>query len=324
MPPKIVSFSLKKTNDRERIHSTIRKKNRFRESIEQMGKSIPAKKKKAQKKTEAPSAPTGKKLSVAIITYNEERNIGDCIRSCLDIADEIVVLDSISTDSTETISKSFPSVRFYKQKFKGHIEQKNDAIALCKYDWILSLDADERVSPELKNSILTFKQKPDDGDLNGLQISRLTFHMGRFIRYGGWYPQYRYRIFRKGQAVWVGENPHDYISIEGNGSKIHGDIIHYSFMDLAHQVNTINQFSSIVAYTRQRKGKKFSVLRTIYKPFSKFVETYFFKFGFLDGFPGWVIAVSSAYSTFLKDAKQYELQKGITERPSNVKSSYGK
>ncbi|EMM98725.1 glycosyltransferase, group 2 family protein [Leptospira noguchii str. 1993005606] len=289
-----------------------------------MAKSIPAKKKKQTQKKGILQESIGKKLSVTIITYNEEKNIKECIESCLEIADEIVILDSISTDKTEMISKSFSSVRFYKQRFKGHIEQKNDAIALCKYEWILSLDADERVSAELKNSILTFKQKQDDESSNGLQVSRLTYHMGKFIRHSGWYPQYRYRIFKKGKAVWVGENPHDYISIQGKGSKIYGDIIHYSFQDLSHQVNTINQFSSIVAFTRQKKGKKFSILRTIYKPLSKFIETYFFKFGFLDGFPGWVIAVSSAYSTFLKDAKQYELQKEILERPSNVKKDYGR
>lgn len=288
-----------------------------------MGKTIPAKKKKTEKKTDPAPSTQGKKLSVAIITYNEERNIGECIESCLEIADDIVVLDSISTDRTEAISKSYPNVRFFKQKFKGHIEQKNDAIGLCKFDWILSLDADERVSPELQRSLRKFKEDPRESDRNGFQVSRLTFHMGRFIRYSGWYPQFRYRIFKKGKALWVGENPHDFISIQGKGGILSGDIIHYSFRDLTHQVNTINQFSSIVALTRQRKGKRFSILRTIYKPFSKFIETYFFKFGFLDGFPGWVIAVSSAYSTFLKEAKQYELEKKIIERPSNVKEDYG-
>ncbi|PJZ55097.1 glycosyltransferase family 2 protein [Leptospira adleri] len=288
-----------------------------------MGKTIPAKKKKTEKNTGTPPFTQGKKLSVAIITYNEERNIGECIESCLEIADEIVVLDSNSTDNTEKISKSYPNVRFFKQKFKGHIEQKNDAISLCKFDWILSLDADERVSPELQSSLRKFKEEEGFEERDGFQVSRLTFHLGRFIRYSGWYPQFRYRIFKKGNAIWVGENPHDYISIQGKGGKLSGDIIHYSFRDLTHQVNTINQFSSIVAMTRQRKGKRFSVLRTIYKPFSKFIETYFFKFGFLDGFPGWVIAVSSAYSTFLKDAKQYELEKKLIERPSNVKEGYG-
>ncbi|TGM59997.1 glycosyltransferase family 2 protein [Leptospira adleri] len=288
-----------------------------------MGKTIPAKKKKTEKKTGTAPFTKGKKLSVAIITYNEERNIGECIESCLEIADEIVVLDSNSTDNTEKISKSYPNVRFFKQKFKGHIEQKNDAISLCKFDWILSLDADERVSPELQSSLRKFKEEEGFEERNGFQVSRLTFHLGRFIRYSGWYPQFRYRIFKKGNAIWGGENPHDYISIQGKGGKLSGDIIHYSFRDLTHQVNTINQFSSIVAMTRQRKGKRFSVLRTIYKPFSKFIETYFFKFGFLDGFPGWVIAVSSAYSTFLKDAKQYELEKKLIERPSNVKEGYG-
>ncbi|TGK33712.1 glycosyltransferase family 2 protein [Leptospira gomenensis] len=289
-----------------------------------MGKSIPAKKKKASSPKTKPALDSAeKKISVAIITYNEEKNIADCIRSCLEIADEILVLDSISSDKTESIARSFPSVRFLKQKFKGHIEQKNDAISLCKFDWILSLDADERISPELKDSILNFKKEREETGINGFLVSRLTFHMGRFIRHSGWYPQFRYRLFKKGNAVWVGENPHDYISIQGKGAKLKGDIIHFSFRDLTHQVNTINQFSSIVALTRQKKGKKFSLLRTIYKPFSKFLETYFFKFGFLDGFPGWVIAVSSAYSTFLKDAKQFELEQKFVDRPSNVKEDYG-
>lgn len=265
-----------------------------------------------------------KKLSVAIITYNEQKNIGDCILSCRDLADEIVVLDSDSKDDTKKISLSFPEVRFSSQKFKGHVEQKNDAIALCKNEWVLSLDADERLSEELQISVRKFLESPDDSDLNGLKLSRLTFHMGRFIRFSGWYPQTKYRIFRKGKAKWIGENPHDYLSVEGKGKRLKGDILHYSFQDLSQQVDTINKFSSIVAWTRWRKKKRFSVLRTILKPLGKFWEIFLFKFGFLDGFPGFVIAVSSAYSTFLKEAKGYELNQGMIERPSNLREDYGK
>lgn len=265
-----------------------------------------------------------KKLSVAIITYNEESNIGDCIKSCRDIADEIIVLDSNSTDKTKEISESFPEVRFSSQNFKGHVEQKNDAISLCKNEWILSLDADERLSEELRDSIRTFLESPEDPALNGLKVSRLTFHMGRFIRFSGWYPQTKYRIIRKSKSKWTGENPHDYLVVEGKGKKIKGDILHYSFADLAQQVDTINKFSSIVSWTRWKKNKNFSLARTIIKPFGKFVEIYFFKLGFLDGFPGFTIAISSAYSTFLKEAKVYEMGKKLIERPSNLRKDYGK
>ncbi|PJZ68187.1 glycosyl transferase [Leptospira perolatii] len=264
-----------------------------------------------------------KKLSVAIITYNEEKNIGDCIRSCRDIADEIVVLDSLSTDSTKEICTSFPEVVFASQKFRGHVEQKNDAIRLCKNEWILSLDADERLSEELNESLRKFLESSASGNVDGFKVARLTFHMGRFIRFSGWYPQRKYRIFRKSKASWAGENPHDYLVVNGSGKKMAGDILHYSFQDLSQQVDTINKFSSIVAWTRSRKGKRFSVLRTIHKPIGKFIEIYFFKLGFLDGFPGFAIAVSSAYSTFLKEAKVYELGKGLIDKPSNVREDYG-
>jgi len=260
-------------------------------------------------------------FSVAIITYNEETNIKDCITSVHEFCEEIIILDSLSTDKTLEIAKTFTKVKIYSQKFKGHIEQKNDAIALCKNDWILSLDADERATPELMSSIQTILETPLE--VNGFKVSRLTFHMGRFIYHSGWYPQFRYRFFKKGFAKWTGENPHDYIEIEGKGKSLKGDIIHYSFKDLSNQVDTINKFSSIVAFTRYKKGISFSVTRSILKPITKFLEIYIFKLGFLDGYPGFVIAVSSAYSTFLKTAKMYELKRKTISRPSNLRPDYG-
>lgn len=260
-------------------------------------------------------------LSVAIITYNEERNIGDCISSCEGIADEIVVLDSFSTDKTKQIVKTFHKAKFFVNKFDGHIEQKNRAIRLCSFNWILALDADERVSPELAGEINSVVHS--DTEVNGYKIPRLTFHMGQFIYHSGWYMK-RYRLFRKNFASWTGENPHDYIEIRGKGSSLTGDIIHYSFRDLSHQVDTINKFSSIVSFTRFSRGNHFSLFKTVSKPLGKFIEIYFMKAGFLDGFPGFVIAISSAYSTFLKFAKMYEYEKKIIERPSNLREDYGK
>lgn len=266
-----------------------------------------------------------RKLSVAIITFNEEKNIGDCIRSVESFADEIIVLDSLSTDSTKSIATSFPKVRFLEAPFPGHVEQKNKAISFCQNDWILSLDADERANDELQKSIQSFLEA-ETVSADGYKIARLTFHLGRWIRFSGWYPQRRYRLFQKENAQWIGENPHDYIALkEGSRGKVmKGDILHYSFTDFSHQINTINQFSSIVAYTRYAKGERFSLLKTILKPLGKFFEIYIFKFGFLDGIPGLWIALASSFSTFLKYAKMYELDKLNIERPSNVRKDYGK
>lgn len=263
------------------------------------------------------------KLTCAIITFNEEKNIGACIESVLGLADEILVVDSFSTDNTKKIVESFPKTRFVTNEFNGHIQQKNFALEISKGDFVLSLDADERIDEVLKESIRKELENPNLENCNGFKISRLTYHMGKPIRHGGWYPLYRYRLVRKGKAKWVGENPHDFIVIEGKSGKLKGDIIHYSFLDLSHQIDTINKFSSIVAFTRFQKKISFSVLKTIYKPIVKFLEIYIFKFGFLDGFPGFVIAASSAFSTFLKFSKLYELEKSYIERPSNVRTTYG-
>lgn len=272
------------------------------------------------------TAADGVLLSAAIITYNEEKQIRDCIASVHDFCDEVLVLDSNSTDRTREIAESFDKVRFLTHAFDGHVQQKNRALDLTKGRWIVCLDADERVTPELAGSIRAFiEKKPDAG---GVRVPRLTYHMGRMIRHGGWYNA-RVRLVRRGRGRWGGENPHDQIFLEGVprwkanlGPVLKGDLIHYSFTDLAHQVDTINKFSSIVAFTRAGRSKSFSFLKLFFKPISKFLEIYFFKAGFLDGTPGLVIAVSSAYSTFLKWAKLYELQKTDLERPSNLRADY--
>lgn len=261
-------------------------------------------------------------LSVAIITFNEEKNIAACIQSVEEIADEIIILDSFSQDDTIKIAKSHKKVKVFQREFPGHIEQKNRAIELCQGEWILSLDADERLSENLQKEIK--QMMPFPGNINGYKIRRLTYHMGKFIRHSGWYPGLRYRLFLKNRAKWTGENPHDYIELEGKGGSLQGDMIHYSFVDLSAQIDTINKFSSIVSYTRYfAKKQKFSLIRIIFKPVSKFIEIYLIKKGFLDGFPGFVIAASSAFSTFLKYAKIYEYQKKLIERPSNLRKDYG-
>ena len=259
---------------------------------------------------------------MSIITYNEEHNIEDCLASVTEIADEIIVLDSISTDGTEDICRKNPKVSFYQHPFDGHIQQKNRALELCSSDWILCIDADERVSPELAVSIRKLMDK--DPDIAGVKFPRLSYHMHRYIRYGGWYPNARYRLVRKDMAYWGGENPHDKLLLRGKGKKIKGDLIHYTAVDLSDQVKTINQFSSITAITRYNKGKVFHLWRLIFKPVSKFLEVYILKLGFLDKTQGFIIAVSSSYSSFLKEAKLFELSILGSDKPSNLSSLFEK
>lgn len=265
-------------------------------------------------------------LSCTIITYNEEARIARAIESVLELADEVVVLDSFSTDQTEKICKRYQKVIFKKHKFDGHVQQKNRAIELAKGTWILSIDADEVVTSELAKSIREFIS--DDNPGPAARIPRLTFHLGKWIRHGGWYNA-RYRLFQKGKAEWGGENPHDQVLLKENkdwkrnfGPRLKGDLLHYSFPDFSDQINTINKFSSIIAFTRHGQGRQFSVLRMLYKPFEKFIESYFAKRGFLDGIPGLIIAFSSAFSFFLREAKLYELQHTEVDRPTNLRSSY--
>lgn len=261
-------------------------------------------------------------LAAAIITYNEEKNIHECLSSVADFVDEIVVLDSYSSDLTREICSKYPKVNFYQHPFDGHVQQKNRAIELCTAQWILSIDADERVTPELRQSIVNFLD--GNPDVAGAKFPRLNFHLHRYIRHGGWYPNARYRLFRKGQAYWGGENPHDRIILTGKGVTLGGDLLHYSVIDLSDQVNTINSFTSIAALTRYNKGKNFSLFRLLFKPPGAFIETYLLKLGLLDGMQGFIIAVCAAYYVFLREAKLFELSVLNSEKPSNLSESYSK
>ncbi|MBF0279280.1 MAG: glycosyltransferase family 2 protein [SAR324 cluster bacterium] len=258
-------------------------------------------------------------LAAAIITLNEQENIRECLESVEEFVDEIVVLDSFSKDATEKICREYEKVRFFQHSFDGHIQQKNRALEKCASEWILAVDADERVSPELRQSIEEFLAKQPL--VHGAKMARLTYHLKKYIRHGGWYPNARYRLIRKGKAFWGGENPHDLLIIEGEGVTLAGDLIHLSFKDLSDQIQTINNFSSIVALTRFNNGKNGSLGRILWKPTSKFFELYFIKKGFLDGIQGFIIAVSSSFSTFLKEAKLFELSRLNSVQPSNLSSS---
>jgi glycosyltransferase involved in cell wall biosynthesis len=248
------------------------------------------------------------KISAAIITFNEEKNIGRCIDSLNDIADEIVVLDSFSSDRTQEICES-KGVIFLQNKFPGHIEQKNLAIDKTKHEFIISLDADEAVSEELKKSILAIKT---NGGEQAYSFNRKTYYCGHWVKYCGWYPDVKTRFFKRQSGQWGGTNPHDkFIVKEGLTTKhLSGDLLHYSFYTVQQHKDQAKNFSAIGAQALFNKGKRSSVLHLIFKPFARFVRNYIIKLGFLDGIHGWRICVISAQSNYLKYAKLLALQKG--------------
>jgi len=245
------------------------------------------------------------KISAAIITYNEEKNIKRCMDS-LDFVDEIVVVDSLSSDNTCAIAKEL-GAKVIDQKFLGHIDQKQLAVENCSNEWVLSLDADEEVSPELRASILELIKNPLEHE--AYEMKRVSFHLGKWIRHGGWYPDKKTRFFNKTKAHWGGYNPHDKVIVDGSIGMLKGDLMHYVFDDLRHNIDTNNSYSSIMAEDLAKKGKKFCYLKLFFKPLGKFLEVYIYKRGFMDGMPGFIIAVGAAYSMFLKFAKLWELKK---------------
>jgi glycosyltransferase involved in cell wall biosynthesis len=254
------------------------------------------------------------RLSVVIITFNEEHNIGRCIASVKDIADEIVVVDSFSSDATEAICKAH-GVRVIQHKFEGHIEQKNYALTHASYPYVLSLDADEALSDTLKNSLLQVKERWTH---DGYMINRLTNYCGAWIRHGGWYPDRKLRLFDKRKGQWTGINPHDRFELFDRTTPVgylQGDILHYSYYSISGHVKQVDYFTEVSARMLFQQGKKPGYLRLVVSPFLRFLRDYLIKGGFLDGYYGFVICTISAHAVFLKYVKLNELHKDHRERP---------
>lgn len=248
------------------------------------------------------------KISVVIITYNEERNIRRCLESVITVADEIIVVDSISADNTKEICAEFDVV-FKEQKFLGYIEQKNHALKFAKYNFVLSLDADEALSDELKNSILKAKENLM---ASGYTMNRLTNYCGKWIHHCGWYPDKKLRLFNHKLGSWGGINPHDefFFNTNENIIHLHGDILHYSYYTVEGHYQQADRFSDIAAEAYFEKGKRSSFINLWFSPIIRFIRDYFFLLGFLDGTAGFRICYISAFTTYRKYKKLINLQKG--------------
>lgn len=239
------------------------------------------------------------KLSVVIITFNEERNIERCLKSVQAIADEILVLDSFSTDQTKAICERY-GVRFLTNPFEGHIQQKNKAWQLATGDYVLSLDADEALTKELEQSIA--KLKNEEKPLTGYRMNRLTNYCGSWIKHSGWYPDTKLRLFQHGKGAWGGVNPHDRFELSGNEETalLEGDLLHYSYYTKEDHFKQIEYFSKIAASELFQKGKKVSSLHMYGKVVWQFFKNLVFKSGWRDGIAGWNIAKRSAFATYRK------------------------
>lgn len=245
------------------------------------------------------------KISAAIITFNEEKNIERCINSLIGIADEILVVDSLSKDKTIEIAVSL-GAKVISQEFLGHIEQKNFAISQCSNQYILSLDADEALDDTLKKSILEVK---NNWQFDGYKFNRLTSYCGKWIKTCGWYPDTKVRLIDKTKGKWTGTNPHDRLEVEGKIKHLKGDILHYSFYTVDQHKKQIEYFTDIAAKAYHAEGRKASTIKIYLSPLMKFIRSYFLQLGFTDGYYGFLISCLSAGAKFKKYSKLKALSK---------------
>ncbi len=245
-------------------------------------------------------------VSAVIITFNEEKRLEPALKSLAGLVSEIVVVDSFSTDNTVKLAKKY-TTRVFQRKWTDYTDQKNYANTRTSSPWILSLDADERISPELHAEIL--KVKKEEPECDGFLIPRQVYYLGKWIRHSGWYPDRKLRLFRKEKARWEGEYVHERLAVEGKVQKLSGSIHHFTYRNISEHLDRINKFSELGAQKLYAKRKKCRWHRLVFMPFFRFVKSYFWRAGFLDGYPGFIISVLNGYSIFLRYAKLREIWK---------------
>lgn len=237
-------------------------------------------------------------ISACIITRNEETNLPRCLASLKDVVDEIVIVDSGSTDRTPFIATDF-SARFLRHDWDGYVGQKNFAISKATHSWILSMDADEELSPQLRQSILEVK-KSDPDEINGYSMSRVVFFENQWVRFGDWYPDELVRLFRKDKGRFTGGKVHERLEIEGSTQKLDGELHHYSFKDRADLKKRGALYARLWAETAHEQRKTCGPLAPLLHSIGRFLRNYFLKGGCKGGGLGFFIARSSAAEVYLK------------------------
>lgn len=255
-------------------------------------------------------------ISAVIITFNEEKNIHRCLESLKGVAEEIVVVDSLSTDRTGDICKEM-GARFIQNAWPGYVEQKNFGNAKASYDFILSIDADEALSEELRKSIIHIKNNPD---ADAWEMNRMTNYCGKWIRHGSWYPDRKLRLFNRNKGSWGGGKIHEIVEIQG-GTKVgrlKGDLLHYSYHSISEHIKQANHFTDLTAEAAFQSGKRAGIMKILFSPFIKFIRDYIFLAGFLDGYSGYIVCRISAQATFMKYVKLRQLGREENKKTSSL------
>lgn len=242
-------------------------------------------------------------LSAIVVCFNEEEHIRDCLES-VRWADEIIVVDSHSTDRTLEIAREYTD-RIFVRNWPGYREQKQFALDQARYGWVLNLDADERVSRELREEIQR-ELAAEDPAVAGYYIPRLVYYLGRWWLHGGWYPDYRLRLFRRDRARWGGINPHEKVIVEGKTMRLTGNLLHFTYGNVAEHLETVNRLTDISSEEIVKNRGRVRPVDVALRPFWRFFRSLVIDRGALEGWPGFFVAVTAAFYVFLKYAKAVE------------------
>ncbi|MGH8057259.1 MAG: glycosyltransferase family 2 protein [Candidatus Entotheonellia bacterium] len=253
------------------------------------------------------------KLSAAIIARDEELRIGDCLDSVRWV-DEIVVVDTGSRDRTLEVCQTY-TPHVYSYPWEGYAAAKNTALAHTTGDLILSLDADERVSGELRAEISTLRQQPLETLADGYAIPRRNYLWGRWLRHGGLYPDYQLRLFKRGKGRFNRRRVHESVEVTGRVGYLPCPLDHYSYRGLGDFIERLNRYTELAAQDRYEHGPSFHTWTLVTRPLARFLRNYLLQQGFRDGLPGLLIAVSYAYGVFAREAKLWELTRGREAGP---------
>ena len=256
-------------------------------------------------------------LSVILITRNEEVNLADCLTSLEGIAQQIVVIDTNSTDSTLKFAKNYGAIISQPVDWPGFGPQKNRALDLATGEWVLSLDADERLTPALRSEILTAIHHSAHVDC--FAIPRLSWYCGRFIRHSGWSPDYVNRLFKRGTARFSDDLVHERLIPNGQVARLENPLLHFSFMNYSQVLQKLDRYSTASAEQAFAKGKKSSPLKAVLHGIWAFTRTYFIRLGFLDGPQGFALAISNGQGTYYRYMKLWQLHQEAAQHQHHSK-----